>query len=477
MFEIKGTSGLYITKELKIKGDSDTYYKILEDDGIEIDIYGHRSTLALNNLYHIAKSNMFIEAKEIYTNLESFKFISAPTKNKGIESSRIICVLETPVYIKRLDVVYSLISSNTRYAISRAGTIFDLLEKTIKRGETFLSNQYVLTKLSNYDGIDKHRLIHRLMALAWIPNDDPINKNVVNHIDGNKSNYSIENLEWCTSKENNLHAVKNGLRVDTISVKIRNVDTNEIKHFYSITAATEYMGRSRLNIIHTNPIGTGKILTGINGRYEIKYASDNRPWRDSTSGLDMASMNQKTRCYIYINNVKHVANNNEELRDIVYNKLDGKIEIMDSITFSRNIDKVKRNYLDLLVEKVDLEEKKPDSYLCFNSETNEYIKAKDRKEVMGITNGSKSTVQKSIITNGSYGINNIWYVKYDDGKPFAKPAIILNKPTPVKAVKDGIIKIFSSIREAAVFFNVDKRTISNNLSNKTFISGYALTEA
>lgn len=63
--------------------------------------------------------------------------------------------------------------------------------------------------------------VHRLVAAAFCINNDPQNKTVVNHIDGNPSNNKAENLEWCTLSENAQHAVATGLKGDWKGRKLR----------------------------------------------------------------------------------------------------------------------------------------------------------------------------------------------------------------------------------------------------------------
>lgn len=52
-------------------------------------------------------------------------------------------------------------------------------------------------------------LVHRLVAIAFIPN--PLNLLQVNHLDGNRGNPRLENLEWCEQRSNMQHAIKIGL--------------------------------------------------------------------------------------------------------------------------------------------------------------------------------------------------------------------------------------------------------------------------
>lgn len=59
------------------------------------------------------------------------------------------------------------------------------------------------------DGNRQTERVHRLVANTYISNPD--NKPQINHIDGNKRNNDISNLEWCTASENMIYAFENGL--------------------------------------------------------------------------------------------------------------------------------------------------------------------------------------------------------------------------------------------------------------------------
>ena len=94
--------------------------------------------------------------------------------------------------------------------------------------------------------IQKYAL-HRLIAQTFIPNLE--NKPFVNHIDGNKTNNSVSNLEWCTYSENNLHNYKTGLNKGHKRKIIQyDLEMNEINKFNSIKNASDILYISSSNI-------------------------------------------------------------------------------------------------------------------------------------------------------------------------------------------------------------------------------------
>ena len=95
-----------------------------------------------------------------------------------------------------------------RYLVDNVGNVFSL------RSGRFISqrlDKYGYPRVNLYEGTKNHTVtVHRLVAKAFISN--PHNLPEVNHIDGNKQNNSIFNLEWVTSSENQLHAFRLGLQ-------------------------------------------------------------------------------------------------------------------------------------------------------------------------------------------------------------------------------------------------------------------------
>jgi Tol biopolymer transport system component len=111
----------------------------------------------------------------------------------------------------------------------------------------------------------KTTLVHRLIAETFISN--PENKPQVNHIDGDKTNNNINNLEWTTNEQNMKHSWKIGLRDNMYTKVIQyDLDGNFIKEWNNIKEI-----KTKLNIRHSSiwACCTGKYKTAGRLHMEI----------------------------------------------------------------------------------------------------------------------------------------------------------------------------------------------------------------
>ena len=98
------------------------------------------------------------------------------------------------------------------YMVSNMGRVLSVGKKSNHNNSIILKDSnmlgYRVVSLRKHNTAKIYK-VHRLVAQAFI--DNPLDKKQVNHIDGDKTNNVVTNLEWATAKENTRHAFKTGL--------------------------------------------------------------------------------------------------------------------------------------------------------------------------------------------------------------------------------------------------------------------------
>ncbi len=456
-------------KKISIVGN-DYYYitderNVLRKDGLSLDIpqtkktvtlplYGFNKTVDKEWLYWL--SYFKLEMPNGYENRVfdiEFKDIFS-LKHMKVDPKMVI--FKKPVYLKDNN-NYRLVARFPNYAISTAGVVHNMKTNAYNKPVSLSRvDSYKTSGVIDQAGLYKNprQMTHRLVAITWVENDDYEKYYLVDHKDGDKSNCHYTNLRWMDHIGNNRAAVSQGLRTDAIKVVTRNINTNEIKEHASITDASLYIGRSRINTAH-QPMSPHKIWTGDNGEFEMKSIDDKREWY-YTDKIVKPPIKHTMYIDIYADNIKY------EFNSIRQASID-LLKLDTPMTIKKFKERILQKYPGV---KINI-----DNIVIYQAKKGERtVEANSISKLVELINNEvpKSTITKYL--SKTTGING-WLFrlkpKYDDIKWPVYAEDNIYKPQRIKVLNTQTNKemTFNSLRQIASHFGVDKKTIKNFIRN------------
>ncbi len=445
-YKVFGNDKYFISSERKLFYPNGRECELtVRNNKIRIHIHNKQVTVCLDWLWYTS----YLECKltpEQYGDINNIYYRPKVRVNLMHDLEVEMC-FRRPIYYKE---GYRVIPNFTDYAISRRAGIISTNDGKVylqEGGSTRNSNGYPTV---NLPGVIRTLQIHRLIALAWIPNNEP-QRWQVNHKDGNKSNFKISNLEWVTPSENNLHACRTGLRDDVIPVKVLDIETWKVKTYPSMSDLQRELGFAPSTIkTHIERI----IRSGLLGdRYEVKYLDDDSDWfykegEEVTVGRAVCRVTVTKPC-------------GESVTYSDFYKFKQDYGVWNCPNVDRHMERARELHPEHKFEYERLYGTR--EVQCLNIETGEIITSESTRDLAPLVGYSRSSI-RSLILRGELSCRDGFAFRYSREGPWQEgefeEVVPRGRRICARNVKTGEVLEFKSLRATAKYFKFDRCVVN-----------------
>lgn len=453
--KIPGTASLYISEEGKMIDETGACAPLVDNCGnVTITMYNHLVTKPVQWVVNMADLEIIKHPwlDSVYFDITFIK------KTDG----KYQVVFPHPVYF---DEFIRVVPGYHTIGCTAAGLLVNLLSnKTLAimhPADGYRGLHYPMVTVPSVHAYGKsgRAMVHRLIALAWIDNADIASKMWVNHIDGNKSNYAISNLEWVTPAENQLHAVATGLIAGTY-LKVKDYATGEVTVYPSQQTAAAAMG-------YTHSMSLSKLMGKRKrlhfGRYEVKYEADDSPWF-----FDSVEPGQRTMGYL-----KFVVKSESGTVDTYYDRRDFQ-KALGVWNISNAEEALARAKILHPNKEITLIKPRGENQAvqAYDLTTDTIHNSESIRQLAKLLGMDYSKVHGALNSPSSHRRGNFIFRLTTDQPWNVKEEAFKCSPMRILATSNSDSLIFDSIRDAAAHFKCSRGAIKCRLENDKLLNGY-----
>ncbi len=432
-----------------------------ENENIIIEMYGKERKidlewLSLVSYYEIDLPQPFQER------IFDIKFLNCDNNITRSEVNKIM-VFSKPLIVYQK---YRIIPNFTDYAISKESELIDVKTNRViprfNRGKFNYPEVFIYSAEKNDY---KHIKVHRLVALAWIKNNDFVSKPIVNHKDKNKQNNHYFNLEWCSHSHNVIHGRSGSEdKFRVVPCVVKNHLTGEVRNFPSFSNINEFIDISyKISPYFLKKYKRPKLF---NGFFEIKEGPDDHKWyydklSDPLFDCNFTLFLSKDSEIIYI-----FYTIEEALEKLGIKR--NNISLIDLVKI------IKKDFPFYKISFIDNFHLEPIE--CKNLKDNKIYCAQNWAKLAKIINQSSkiSRYNKYLKIYDQVKANGFIF-RYKSDKPWnedIEDISIRGKKIIAKNIFTNEILVFESHTFAIEYFNIDIKTILRRLNKKKDYNGW-----